>query len=540
VTILVVVVTMNAVNFIDGLDGLAAGIVGIGALAFFAYYFTLVHRLGLLDQSEPALVSVLLAGVCIGFLPHNFYPARIFMGDTGSMLIGLMLAYAPISSLALLDPASLTDTAAYQAGTVNRYGAFIPLLVPAAILLIPYADLLMAVVRRTRAGKSVFAPDKKHLQHRLLAIGHSHRTSVLIMYLWAALFSGTVILLSIVRTPLFVLAIVTVVAVLVLLLVTMPRLRPWSRATAAATVKDGMAGARDLRPARAAPTGAAAASAAVASVAPAEVAAGARPGAAGAGTTPARPAVAGRDTAATERVRPAESVRQAGAGMAQVPETPRGNAARAAIRARLAESAKANGATGNGGVPGRAPAGNGTSGNGAAPARGGGRKGYVAGPDTPATTPEAETDSPVTHAAGGSGWSWDTANTLPPQRGDQAVPPWAADDATPVRSAPSREDGRDAAPPDEPRAVPPWAAASPTAPPEPASPVPSWDAGSTAPPAGTSAEADGRSLPPWELPSEAQSAVPTWADDGAPPWPPAVPPQRPAAPPWPPTSPPWP
>src|SRR6266700_2741484 len=88
---------------------LAGGIVGIGAIAFFAYYFTLVHRLGLLDQSEPALVSVLLAGVCIGFLPHNFYPARIFMGDTGSMLIGLLLAYAPISSLALLDPASLTD-----------------------------------------------------------------------------------------------------------------------------------------------------------------------------------------------------------------------------------------------------------------------------------------------------------------------------------------------------------------------------------------------------------------------------------------------
>jgi UDP-GlcNAc:undecaprenyl-phosphate/decaprenyl-phosphate GlcNAc-1-phosphate transferase len=233
VTILVVVVTMNAVNFIDGLDGLAAGIVGIGAVAFFAYYYTLTHRLGLVDQTEPALVSILLAGVCIGFLPHNFYPARIFMGDTGSLLIGLMLAYAPISSLALLDPASLTDTAAYAAGTVNRYGAFIPLLVPAAILLIPYADLLMAVVRRTRAGKSVFAPDKKHLQHRLLAIGHSHRTSVLIMYLWAALFSGSVIWLSIVRTPLIVLAIVTVGAIVALLLVTMPRLRPWSRVTTA-------------------------------------------------------------------------------------------------------------------------------------------------------------------------------------------------------------------------------------------------------------------------------------------------------------------
>src|SRR6516225_4753466 len=233
VTILVVVVTMNAVNFIDGLDGLAAGIVGIGAVAFFAYYYTLTHRLGLVEQTAPALVSILLVGVCIGFLPHNFYPARIFMGDTGSMLIGLMLAYAPISSLALLDPYSLTDTAAYAAGTVNRYGAFIPLLVPAVILLIPYADLLMAVVRRTRAGTSVFTPDKKHLQHRLLAIGHSHRTSVLIMYLWAALFAGSVIWLSIVRTPLIVLAVVTVGAILVLLLVTMPRLRPWSRVTAA-------------------------------------------------------------------------------------------------------------------------------------------------------------------------------------------------------------------------------------------------------------------------------------------------------------------
>jgi UDP-GlcNAc:undecaprenyl-phosphate/decaprenyl-phosphate GlcNAc-1-phosphate transferase len=228
VTILVVVMTINAVNFIDGLDGLAAGIVGIGAVAFFIYYYTLTHRLGLPDQTGPALASAVLAGVCLGFLPHNFYPARIFMGDTGSMLLGLLLAYAPISSLASLDPGSLTDYAS-SSGTVNRYGAILPLLLPAAVLLIPYADLLMAVVRRVRAGMSVFAPDKKHLQHRLLDIGHSHRTSVLIMYLWAALFAGSVVWLSIVRTPLFVLAIVTVGAMLALLLVSMPRLRPWAR-----------------------------------------------------------------------------------------------------------------------------------------------------------------------------------------------------------------------------------------------------------------------------------------------------------------------
>jgi hypothetical protein len=378
------------------------------------------------------------------------------MGDTGSMLIGLMLAYAPISSLALLDPASLTDPAAYQAGTVNRYGAFIPLLVPAAILLIPYADLLMAVVRRTRAGKSVFAPDKKHLQHRLLAIGHSHRTSVLIMYLWAALFSGTVILLSIVRTPLFVLAIVTVVAVLVLVLVTMPRLRPWSRATAAATVKDGMAGARDPRPARAAPVGAAAAgaaavSAAAASVAPAEISpagaapaevapASARPGAAGAGTALAGPAVAGRDTAATERFHPAEPVRQAGAGMAQVPETARGNAARAAIRARLAESAKANGAMGNGGGPRELPA------------------------EAQSAVPPWADDGPPPSAAGRSVPPWelpgpDATGPVPvlPRPGQAGTPPEASDGPGNRRPAPPWPS---AVPPQRP-AAPPWPPTSP-------------------------------------------------------------------------------
>ena len=228
-TILVVVVTINAVNFIDGLDGLAAGIVGIGAAAFFFFYYTLTKRLGLDSQTDPALASAVLAGVCLGFLPHNFYPARIFMGDTGAMLLGLLLAYAPISSLASLDPRTLTAPGSYGGGTVNRFPEILPLLVPAAILLIPYADLLLAVFRRTRAGLSPFAADKKHLQHRLLAIGHSHRASVMIMYLWAALFAGTVVLLSIMRTKLLVLALVTVAGVLVLLLASMPRLRWWTR-----------------------------------------------------------------------------------------------------------------------------------------------------------------------------------------------------------------------------------------------------------------------------------------------------------------------
>jgi UDP-GlcNAc:undecaprenyl-phosphate GlcNAc-1-phosphate transferase len=223
-TILVVVATINAVNFIDGLDGLAAGIVCIAALAFFVYYYRLTQLVHLPLQAGPTLASAVLAGACLGFLPHNFYPARIFMGDTGSMLLGLLLAYVPIASIASLDPASLRGS-----NTVNRFPEILPLLLPAAIMVIPYADLLLAVVRRTRAGKSPLAPDRKHLHHRLLDIGHSHRSSVMIMYLWATLFAGAVVWLSIARTPLFVLAVITAAAVLLLLTMSMPRLRWWEK-----------------------------------------------------------------------------------------------------------------------------------------------------------------------------------------------------------------------------------------------------------------------------------------------------------------------
>ncbi len=225
-TILVVVATINAVNFIDGLDGLAAGIVCIAALSFFVYYYKLTQVVGITDQAGPALAAALIAGACLGFLPHNFFPARIFMGDTGAMLLGLLLAYTPISSIASLNYWSLVN---YRAATVNRFPEILPLLLPAAILVIPYADLLLAVIRRTRAGLSPFAPDRGHLHHRLLDIGHSHRQSVLIMYLWAALFAGLVVWLSVAKTQLFVFAVATAVAVLALLLMSMPRLRWWRR-----------------------------------------------------------------------------------------------------------------------------------------------------------------------------------------------------------------------------------------------------------------------------------------------------------------------
>src|SRR6516164_4642151 len=132
-TILIVVVTINAINFIDGLDGLAAGIVAVAALSFLAYSYTLIQTIGSTSQSLPAVSSALLAGMCLGFLPHNFYPARIFMGDIGAMLLGLMLAYGPISSTASLDPALLTN---YSTPTLDRFPTFLPLLVPAAIFVI--------------------------------------------------------------------------------------------------------------------------------------------------------------------------------------------------------------------------------------------------------------------------------------------------------------------------------------------------------------------------------------------------------------------
>jgi UDP-GlcNAc:undecaprenyl-phosphate/decaprenyl-phosphate GlcNAc-1-phosphate transferase len=224
-TILIVVITVNAVNFIDGLDGLAAGVVAISAVSYLIYTYNLTNSVGIPTESVPAVASAVLAGICIGFLPHNFNPARIFMGDAGAYLLGLLLAYGPISSLASLDPNILVNYSTLH--PINRFGTILPLLLPVAIMIIPYADLLLAVIRRTLAGQSPFAADGLHLHHRLLHMGHSQRQSVVLMYLWAALFSGTVVGLSIVRIRLIWLMLATVGAMAVLLLATMPRWRPW-------------------------------------------------------------------------------------------------------------------------------------------------------------------------------------------------------------------------------------------------------------------------------------------------------------------------
>ncbi len=181
-TIFVVVVAMNAVNFVDGLDGLAAGLIAIGGAAFFLYTYLLTQDASPTDYSDLAtLIVVAVVGVCIGFLPHNFHPARIFMGDSGSMLIGLTIAAAAIVVTGNIDPSRLSEGQAVP--------AFLPILLPFAVLILPLLDMLLAVIRRLLAGKSPFHPDRMHLHHRLLALGHTHRRAVVIMYLWTAVFA---------------------------------------------------------------------------------------------------------------------------------------------------------------------------------------------------------------------------------------------------------------------------------------------------------------------------------------------------------------
>ena len=192
-TVLVVLVMINAVNFVDGLDGLAAGIVLIAALAFFASSYQLWVDEGVPRAGTSTLTTAILIGMCAGFLPHNFHPARVFMGDTGSMLLGLLLAASVISLTGQLEPGSVRAA---------RLGpAVLPLTLPVVVVLVPLLDLSLAVVRRTWAGRSPFAADKQHLHHRLLEIGHSHRRAVLVMYVWSAIVAFGVVALSVLHGP---------------------------------------------------------------------------------------------------------------------------------------------------------------------------------------------------------------------------------------------------------------------------------------------------------------------------------------------------
>ena len=161
-TIFWVVGLTNTVNLIDGLDGLAAGVSSIAAVTIF---------LVAMEEGIPfvAMITAALAGAAIGFLYYNFNPARIFMGDTGSMFLGFMLA--GISVIGAVKSA-----------------ATIALIVPILALGLPILDTTFAIVRRARNHRPIFKPDKGHLHHRLLAHGFTQKQAVLLMYVVSALF----------------------------------------------------------------------------------------------------------------------------------------------------------------------------------------------------------------------------------------------------------------------------------------------------------------------------------------------------------------
>ena len=176
----------QAINLIDGLDGLAAGIVAIAAGSFFLYAFRL-NELDLLPDRNPGpLVAVIAAGVCIGFLPHNFNPARIFMGDSGAFLLGLLMAVSTSLVGGRADPNT-------QAFVGQTFFFFAPLAIPLLILGVPIVDTVFAIIRRASKRQALDVADKGHLHHRLMNLGHGHRRSVLILWAWTALLSGFVL-----------------------------------------------------------------------------------------------------------------------------------------------------------------------------------------------------------------------------------------------------------------------------------------------------------------------------------------------------------
>ena len=182
-TVVWVVLIANAVNLIDGLDGLAAGIIGIAAATFLLYAVRLGDAGVLFEGNPGALLAVLVLGICVGFLPHNIFPARIFMGDSGAMLLGLLMAASTVSVGG--------RTAAPFSG---QSFFFAPLFIPLFILGVPLFDMTFAIVRRIATrGLRVTQADKEHVHHRIMKLGHGHRRAVFILWAWTALLSSFVL-----------------------------------------------------------------------------------------------------------------------------------------------------------------------------------------------------------------------------------------------------------------------------------------------------------------------------------------------------------
>ena len=181
----------NAINLIDGLDGLAAGIVGIAAVAFGFYSYRLLGDGVLVADNPGPLIATITAGVCCGFLPHNFNPARIFMGDAGALFLGLLMAVST-------STVGGQNDAAYSGQSFFFYA---PIFIPLVILGVPLFDAAFAIVRRTARRAGVATADKDHLHHRLMRLGHGHRRSVLILWAWTILLSGFVLVAHVQQRP---------------------------------------------------------------------------------------------------------------------------------------------------------------------------------------------------------------------------------------------------------------------------------------------------------------------------------------------------
>jgi UDP-GlcNAc:undecaprenyl-phosphate GlcNAc-1-phosphate transferase len=172
----------NAINLIDGLDGLAGGIVAIASGTLCLYGLRL-EDLGLLPATNVGpLIAALTCGICLGFLRDNFYPAKLFMGDAGALMLGLLMSASTMVIGGRTPPAS-----------GQTFFFFAPLLIPVFILGVPLLDAVWAFVRRTASGQGFHTPDKNHIHHRLMRLGHGHRRTVIILWLWTALLCGFVL-----------------------------------------------------------------------------------------------------------------------------------------------------------------------------------------------------------------------------------------------------------------------------------------------------------------------------------------------------------
>jgi UDP-GlcNAc:undecaprenyl-phosphate GlcNAc-1-phosphate transferase len=175
-TVVWIMLLTNAVNYIDGLDGLAAGLAAIAGGGLFLYSTRLPEEFLGPDPLAP-LAAAALVGACIGFLPHNFNPARIFMGDTGAMPLGFFLAGATISLIGRFN----------GPGSAGGRLALPLIFTPIVFLAIPLTNVALVTVRRLANRRPIFAADNEHIHDRLLRLGHSHRQAVLVMYGWGLL-----------------------------------------------------------------------------------------------------------------------------------------------------------------------------------------------------------------------------------------------------------------------------------------------------------------------------------------------------------------